>query len=122
MTDAFVPGLYTTSAPADSVAGDWRIARWTPRVVHVDAQDEKDPQKVAVKAIASTLVLGEVATVADLAKGLASVPADTVLVWAGGERFADDFPKAWDVLSKVLTERTASGAPFAVVLAGSKRR
>lgn len=118
----FQPGWYTTNAPASSVAGDWRMAGWTARVVTLDDLG-KDPARTVVEAVATALRLKDGPTTPDaLATSLRGLTQPSVLVWTRGAAFVDAHPALWAKLADVLTARTKQQPGFAVVLAGGDAR
>ncbi len=125
MSTPFAPGLYSTAAPAESVAGDWRLAGWTPAVLRIAAPLGKQARREVLDEIALSLRLpdGSSTSLDALGAALTRVGADTVLIWEGGEAFADTHTALWKTVSEVLVTRTKQPG-FAVVLAGvpKKRR
>ena len=122
--DRFAPGLYVTDAEATSVAGDWRLAGWTPKVVRLPDDLEPDAARGTLVALGEVLGLGSryAATWDALDDGLRGVPANTVLVWASGAAFADEHADVWARLGDAFAERVRRTPPFAVVLADAPRR
>lgn len=121
--DRFVPGFYTTKAAGDAVAGDWRLAGWTPRIVRITV-DEGNVTKAAISAIVAAVGAPQEFGVRleTLGTALDSLNNPTVLIWVGGSAFADAHPRSWEPLSAALTKRTTAGSPFAVVLCGTESR
>ncbi len=119
----FAAGLYSTSAEASSVVGDWRLAGWTPKVLSLGDDLGRDVTASTLVALGRALGFRdpEATTRANLAERLAALPEATVLVWASGQRFADDQPAAWRALSDALEARTKRTPSFALVLAGRSR-
>lgn len=122
MTAAFAPGFYTTKAEAASVAGDWRLGGWAPKVLQLADDLGNDPRRTVLTELGRVLGLGEVASPAALADRLATVASRTVLVWARGTDFAESEPSVWKVLADVLEARTKDPDAFAVVLAGRDKK
>ena len=121
MSDSFAPGLYTTAAPPDAVAADWRLAGWSPRILRVDLVDHEDAKRQVIRAVGASLGFPASygANLDALWDGLRDVPGSTVLIWVGGSKFADAHPGVWDAVGATLVERTRSRSPFAVVLCGT---
>ena len=123
MTAAFAPGFYTTSADAASVAGDWRLAGWTPKVLRLS--DELGPQarrEVLVELGRTVGALEPVTTTGALDAALGRLEPQTVVVWVRGATFADEQPAVWSALSDVFVARARRAPAFAVVLAGADKR
>lgn len=119
----FAAGLYSTSAEAASVAGDWRLGGWTPKVLSLGEELGRDVTATVLVALGRALGFPdpESTTRANVAERLAALPDATVLVWASGERFADEQPAAWRAVSDALEARTKRTPSFALVLAGRSR-
>ncbi|WP_232549864.1 barstar family protein [Propioniciclava soli] len=125
MNATFAPGMYVTTASAESVAGDWRLAGWTARVVHVDTDEEgKRARRAALVEVGRSLRFGDSfgANLDALEDSLRDLTEPTVLVWARGGAFADAHPAAWETISEVLAARTRRKPGFAFVLADTKSR
>ncbi|MFV0450999.1 MAG: barstar family protein [Propioniciclava sp.] len=121
MIDRLSWGMFSTRAPADAVAGDWRLAGWSPRVLRVETDDRSDARRAALLALGQALGFPDsYGTNLDaLWDCLRDLRGSTVLIWAGGEAFADAHPGAWKAISATLVERTQQQPPFAVVLSGT---
>lgn len=111
----FAPGFYSTKAPSSSVAGDWRLGGWTPKVVTLGEEDPRDAQRAALTALCQALGI-EASSVALLGEALRETPAQTVLVWSRGGAFAEAHPRAWQAIADALAARAAQQPAFAVVL------
>lgn len=123
MTDAFAPGFYTTRAEAASVAGDWRLGGWTPKVLKLPEDLGREPRRTVLVELGRALGVGEdVTQPSALASALAGLPVQTVLVWVRGATFADDQPSVWAALADVLESRVKRTPAFAVVLAGADKK
>lgn len=122
MTSAFAPGFYTTKAEAASVAGDWRLAGWTPKVLQLPEELGNDVRRTVLAELGRALGVGELATAAALSTALGGVAASTVLVWARGQAFADAQPAVWKAIGDALEARAKGGHAFAVVLAGADKK
>lgn len=112
---SFTPGFYSTQATASSVAGDWRLGGWTPKVVTMGDEEPRDAQRAALTVLCQALGI-EASSVALLGEALREVPARTVLVWSKGGSFADEHPRAWQSIADALQTRAAQKPAFAVVL------
>lgn len=121
MSAGFAAGMYTTSAPAESVAGDWRLAGWTPRLLRV-GDVEKDARREALVALGRAMNFPDHygVNLDALTDCLRDLTDPTVLIWADGATFADKHPKAWQAISDVLAERVKGEPPFAFVLCEPK--
>lgn len=125
MNATFAPGMYVTAASAESVAGDWRLAGWTPRVVTVDTDATgARARREALVAVGRALRFGDAfgANLDALEDSLRDLTGPTVLVWTRGGEFADAHPASWDAISDVLAARSRRTPAFAFVLADTKRR
>lgn len=122
MTAAFAPGFYTTKAEAASVAGDWRLGGWTPKVLQLPEDLGKDVRRTVLAELGRALGVGELASPAALGPALAGLGASTVLVWARGQAFADAEPATWKAIGDALEKRATTGPDFAVVLAGADKK
>lgn len=125
MNATFAAGMYVTGASAESVAGDWRLAGWTPRVVAVDTDETgKKARREALVALGRALRFGDAfgANLDALEDSLRDLTEPTVLVWAQGGAFADAHPAAWEAISDVLAARSRRTPPFAFVLADTPGR
>lgn len=122
MTAAFAPGFYTTRSESASVAGDWRLGGWTPRVLQLPEDLGKDPRRTVLAELGRALGVGELASPAALAEALGRVGASTVLVWARGEAFAEAEPGIWKAIGDALENRAKVPPDFAVVLAGADKK
>lgn len=122
MTAAFTPGFYTTRAEAASVAGDWRLGGWTPKVLQLPEDLGNDTRRTVLAELGRALGVGEQASPAALSEALSGVGASTVLVWARGEAFAAAEPGLWRAIGDVLEARAKAALPFAVVLAGADKK
>lgn len=122
MTAAFAPGFYTTRSESASVAGDWRLGGWTPKVLQLPDDLGGDVRRLVLTELGRVLGLGEVASPAALASALAGVTPQTVLVWARGTEFADTQPNAWKAIGDVLESHAQAAPAFAVVLAGRDKK
>lgn len=122
MTAAFAPGFYTTKAEAASVAGDWRLGGWTPKVLQLPDDLGNDVRRTVLTELGRALGVGEVASPLALASALGGLGASIVLVWARGQAFADTEPAVWKSIADVLERRAKVGPGFAVVLAGADRK
>ncbi|HHU40154.1 MAG TPA: hypothetical protein GXZ45_12850 [Propionibacterium sp.] len=122
MTAAFAPGFYTTKAESASVAGDWRLAGWTPKVLQLPEDLGNDPRRTVLAELGRALGVGEVTAPAALGEALRKVGASTVLVWARGQAFADAEPGTWKAIGDALEKRAKTGPDFAVVLAGADKK
>lgn len=121
MTAAFAPGFYTTNAEAASVAGDWRLGGWTPKVLKLP-DDLGNVRRTVLAELGLALGVGELDTPAALEQALTRLGASTVLVWARGQAFADAQPAIWKAIGDALVKRASVGPDFAVVLAGADKR
>ncbi|NLE17938.1 MAG: hypothetical protein GX632_05275 [Propioniciclava sp.] len=122
MTAAFAPGFYTTKAEAASVAGDWRLGGWTPKVLQLPEDLGRDARRTVLAELGLALGLGELASPAALSEALGRVGASTVLVWARGQEFADAEPAVWKAVGDALEKRAKAKPDFAVVLAGADKK
>lgn len=123
MSVGFLPGLFRTSAPADAVAADWRLAGWSPRIVRVSVAARPEARHEALQAIGAALGVAPTfgVNLDALWDTLRDLAPSTVLMWVDGSRFADANPGAWAGIGLTLAERTQQQPPFAVVLCGSGR-
>ena len=122
MTAAFAPGFYTTKAEAASVAGDWRLGGWTPKVLQLPEDLGKDVRRTVLAELGRALGVGDLATPDALGPALAGLGASTVLVWARGQAFADAEPAIWKGIGDALEKRARTSPDFAVVLAGADKK